>query len=60
MRRQPQLPGRDADHWDWQMRGLCRGVDSSMFFPLDGEHGRARAARERQAKQMCRRCPVIA
>ena len=35
------LPGPNADIWDWQMQGLCRGVDSSMFFHPDGERGRA-------------------
>ncbi|HMS77601.1 WhiB family transcriptional regulator [Gordonia sp. (in: high G+C Gram-positive bacteria)] len=53
------LPGPNADIWDWQMQGLCRGVDSSMFFHPDGERGRARAQRERHAKEMCHRCPVI-
>ena len=52
-----QLPGPNADLWDWQMHGLCRGEDSSMFFHPDGE--RARAQREMRAKQMCRQCPVI-
>ena len=55
-----QLPGPNADIWDWQMAGLCRGVDSSMFFHPDGERGRARAQREMRAKEMCRRCPVVA
>ena len=55
-----QLPGPNADIWDWQMQGLCRGVDSSMFFHPDGERGRARATREVRAKELCRRCPVIA
>ncbi|MFT4044867.1 MAG: WhiB family transcriptional regulator [Gordonia sp. (in: high G+C Gram-positive bacteria)] len=54
------LPGPNADIWDWQMQGLCRGVDSSMFFHPDGERGRARAQRERRAKEMCHKCPVIA
>ena len=30
-----------------------------MFFHPDGERGRARAQRERHAKEMCHRCPVI-
>jgi len=54
-----QLPGPNADVWDWQMEGLCRGVDSSVFFHPDGERGRARAQREMKAKQLCRQCPVI-
>ncbi|MEB3034066.1 WhiB family transcriptional regulator [[Mycobacterium] nativiensis] len=54
-----QLPGRNADVWDWQLRGACRGLDSSVFFPPDGERGRARAQREQNAKQWCRTCPVM-
>ncbi len=54
-----QLPGPNADIWNWQLQGLCRGVDSSMFFHPDGERGRARMQREQRAKDMCRRCPVI-
>lgn len=55
-----QLPGPVADRWDWQKDGLCRGVDSSVFFHPDGERGRARAQREQRAKELCRRCPVLA
>ena len=54
-----QLPGPNTDLWDWQMHGLCRGADSSVFFHPDGERGRARAQREMRAKQMCKQCPVI-
>lgn len=54
------LPGPNADVWDWQMRGLCRGVDSSVFFHPDGERGRARSQREMRAKEICRQCPVLA
>jgi len=54
-----QLPGPNADIWDWQLQGLCRGVDSSVFFHPDGERGRARVQRERRAKEMCRSCPVM-
>ncbi len=57
---QPQrLPAPNADLWDWQMQGLCRGADSSVFFHPEGERGRARAQREMNAKQLCRQCPVI-
>ncbi|MEU5842942.1 WhiB family transcriptional regulator [Rhodococcus sp. NPDC047139] len=54
------LPGPNADLWDWQMYGKCRGVDSSVFFHPDGERGRARAQRENRAKELCRTCPVLA
>lgn len=57
---QPELlPGPNADIWEWQLKGVCRGVDSSVFFHPDGERGRARLQRERRAKEMCRSCPVI-
>lgn len=54
-----RLPGPNADVWDWQIKGLCRGVDSSFFFHPDGERGPARAQREARAKAMCARCPVL-
>ena len=54
-----RLPGPNADVWDWQLEGLCRGVDSSFFFHPDGERGPARANREARAKAMCTRCPVL-
>ena len=54
-----RLPGPNADVWDWQLEGLCRGVDSSFFFHPDGERGPARANREARAKAMCARCPVL-
>ncbi len=54
-----QLPGPNADIWDWHLQALCRGIDSSVFFHPDGERGRARMQRERRAKEICRRCPVI-
>ena len=50
-----QLPGPNADIWDWQMHGLCRGVDSSVFFHPDGERGRARAQREMEERSEERR-----
>ena len=54
-----QLPGPNADIWDWQMQGLCRGVDSSMFFHPDGERNPSRARRTAAAKEVCSRCPVM-
>lgn len=53
-----RLPGPNADVWDWQMDGLCRGRDSGQFFHPDGERGSARARRELAAKALCRACPV--
>ena len=41
-----ELPGPNSDFWDWQMHGVCRGVDSSVFFHPDGE--RLALVRDRQ------------
>ena len=54
-----ELPGPNADFWDWQLHGACRGAESSVFFHPDGERGRARAQRERRAKELCHGCPVL-
>jgi WhiB family transcriptional regulator, redox-sensing transcriptional regulator len=54
-----RLPGPNADVWDWQLHGACRGMDSAFFFHPDGERGPARAHRERRAKAVCRSCPVL-
>jgi len=53
-----RLPGPNADLWDWQMNGACRGEDPSLFFHPDGERGPAREAREAAAKAICAACPV--
>ena len=54
-----RLPGPNADLWDWQLHGACRGMDSAFFFHPDGERGPARASRERRAKAVCESCPVM-
>jgi WhiB family transcriptional regulator, redox-sensing transcriptional regulator len=54
-----RLPVPVTDVWDWQMRGACRGMDSTSFFHPDGERGSARAGREARAKQVCQACPVL-
>jgi WhiB family redox-sensing transcriptional regulator len=53
-----RLPGPNADLWDWQLRGLCRGKDNSLFFHPEGERGAARSSREMAAKEICMNCPV--
>ena len=40
------LPGPNADIWDWQLEGSCRGEDPGIFFHPEGERGPARAARD--------------
>lgn len=54
-----RLPGPNADVWDWQLEGACRGMDSGSFFHPDGERGPARARREARAKAICHTCPVL-
>jgi WhiB family redox-sensing transcriptional regulator len=54
-----RLPVPVADTWDWQMQGVCRGMDSALFFHPENERGPARAGREARAKQICSGCPVL-
>ena len=54
-----RLPVPVTDIWDWQMRGACRGMDSTFFFHPEGERGPARVGREARAKQVCQGCPVL-
>lgn len=54
-----RLPVPVTEIWDWQMHGACRGMNSDLFFHPERERGPARVAREAQAKQVCRACPVI-
>lgn len=55
-----RLPGPNADVWDWQLRGACRGEDPDLFFHPEGERGPLRLARELAAKAVCASCPVAA
>lgn len=44
---------------EWQAHGLCRAVDSTIFFPpAHFEHKPEREAREAKAKQICAGCQV--
>lgn len=54
-----RLPGPVSDHWEWQLQGRCRGLDSSMFFHPEGERGPRRTIREAAAKAICAACPVL-
>lgn len=54
-----RLPGPVEDHWTWQARGACRGLQTAMFFHPDYERGPARERRESQAKAVCSTCPVL-
>ena len=37
----------------WQDRAACRGLDASIFYPIEDEDGSAEAA-----KAVCDQCPV--
>lgn len=53
----PQLEA--APSTEWQVHGLCRAHDSSVFFPpAHFEHKPEREAREAKAKEICQGCPV--
>ncbi|MBB5960214.1 WhiB family redox-sensing transcriptional regulator [Saccharothrix tamanrassetensis] len=54
-----RLPQPVAESWDWQLKGLCRGMDSALFFHSPNERGAAREHREARAKAVCARCPVV-
>lgn len=57
MATQPLLPASPST--SWQAQGLCRAVDSSVFFPPPQfEHKPEREAREKRAKAICGECPV--
>lgn len=55
-----RIPDPVTDLWDWQLRSACREMDSAMFFHPDRERGQAKDERDRRAKAVCGRCPVVA
>ncbi|QSE95645.1 WhiB family transcriptional regulator [Rhodococcus pseudokoreensis] len=48
-----------TEETDWRQRAACRGVDVSVFFSPEGERGRNRTRRERQARNICQSCLVL-
>ncbi|MCV7016096.1 WhiB family transcriptional regulator [Mycolicibacterium madagascariense] len=54
----PSAPRPLLEDWTWQSRGSCRRAAPEVFFPEDAGRSGLRA-REEQAKQICRRCPVL-
>lgn len=54
-----RLPPPVTEVWNWQLRGSCRDLDSSMFFHPDGARGPSRVAREVEAQTICATCPVL-
>ena len=54
-----RLPGPISTLWEWQNRGSCLGMDSSVFFHPEGERGGSRRRRDERAKAICQDCPVL-
>ncbi|MFT0762436.1 WhiB family transcriptional regulator [Scrofimicrobium sp. R131] len=54
-----RLPGPLMEKWDWQYDGVCRDLDTEMFFHPEGERGAARRRRAAAAKAICATCPVL-
>lgn len=54
-----RLPGPNADLWDWQLEGSCRGESPEKFFHPEGERGPSRRNRDDAAKALCLSCPVL-
>lgn len=53
------LPQPRAEEWEWQLRGACRSMPIGMFFPSTNLRGHELAAVERNAKLICKQCPVV-
>lgn len=60
MRGERQLPRPLLDVYEWQDRGSCRKAETILFFEPELGHRVLGKERERAAKGICRRCPVVA
>jgi WhiB family redox-sensing transcriptional regulator len=45
--------------WEWQLDAACAGLDTALFYQADNERGSSVRLREKKAKAICARCPVI-
>ncbi len=45
--------------WEWQLDAACAGLDTALFYQADNERGMSVRNRERKAKAVCARCPVV-
>lgn len=52
-----RLPAPVMEHWDWQLRAACRGMDSSTFFHPTDERGPAKTNRITAAKRSAQGAP---
>ena len=56
---EPDYSSRRFFAWEWQLDAACAGMDTSLFYQADNERGASVRLRERKAKAVCARCPVI-
>lgn len=49
-----------ADAWEWQSEGNCVGKDPELFFLDFNMRSSTKTNKEREAKAVCKGCPVIA
>jgi WhiB family transcriptional regulator, redox-sensing transcriptional regulator len=54
-----RLPAPNHADWEWQQQAACRGQNTESFYHPERERGPSRLRRERAAKEVCARCPVI-
>jgi WhiB family redox-sensing transcriptional regulator len=47
-------------NWNWQDSAACRFTGWVKFYGPDGERAAEREIREREAKEVCATCPVLA
>jgi len=47
------------DEWAWQEESNCRDADSDLFFLDPAMRGKEKHQKEREAKKICKGCPVI-
>jgi WhiB family redox-sensing transcriptional regulator len=55
----PEYTTRRIFAWEWQLDAACAGLDTALFYQADNERGSSVRLRERKAKAICARCPVI-
>lgn len=53
------LPCLTHQTTDWQDNAACQGMDSVTFYAKDGQRASSLRRQERDAKTVCRPCPVI-
>lgn len=55
-----RLPPPIYESYEWQERAACASAEADRFFVPEDVCAAERARRERTAKALCARCPVVA